>query len=90
MGPPTNPVRFTRLEESTRLVETTRTQFARWTAFVLCGMRSGLRLSELIGLDWSDMDDVAATLTVQRAVVRGVVGTPKNHQRRVVDVSPEL
>ena len=76
-------------DEMRRLVDTTRAQFSRWTAFVLCGLRTGLRLSELIGLDWSDLDD-AGTLTVQRAVVRGVIGTPKNHQRRVVDVSPEL
>lgn len=77
-------------EETVRLVETTRVQFARWTPFVLCGLRTGLRRGELIGLDWADLDEQAATLTVQRAVVRGQLGTPKNHQRRVVDVSPEL
>jgi integrase len=75
------------VDEARRLVEA---QFARWTAFVLCGLRTGLRLSELIGLDWADLDEGAATLTVRRAFVRGVLGTPKNHQCRVVDVSPEL
>jgi integrase len=57
---------------------------------VLCGLRSGLRLSELLALDWADLDERAATLTIERALVRGQLGTPKNHHRRVVDVSSEL
>jgi integrase len=75
-------------EDTARLLTTVRAQFSRWQAFVLCGLRTGLRLSELIGLDWPDLDERAATLTVQRAVVRGVIGTPKNHQRRVPEGLP--
>ena len=57
---------------------------------MLCGLRTGLRLSELLALDWTDLDEHAATLTIERALVRGQLGTPKNHHRRVVDVSAEL
>jgi integrase len=78
------------VEESARLVETARTQFSRWRPFVLCGLRTGLRLSELLALDWTDLDEAAGTLTVERALVRGQLGTPKNHQRRLVDVSAHL
>lgn len=78
------------VDEARRLVDTTRTDFSRWTAFVLTGLRTGLRLSELIALDWADLDESSSTLTVSKAYVRGQLGTPKNHQRRIVDVSPEL
>jgi integrase len=71
-------------------LETTREQSPRWYPFVLCGVRTGLRLSELVALDWSDLDEASSTLAVSRAWVRGELGTPKNHQRRLVDVSPEL
>lgn len=78
------------IDEARQLVDTARAQFSRWHPFVLCGLRTGLRLSELIALDWSDLDEASSTLTVSKAFVRGVLGTPKNHQRRIVDVSPEL
>jgi integrase len=78
------------LEESQRLVDTTRTQFARWTAFVLCGLRTGLRLSELIGLNWSDLDATGATFGRAASGRARDRGHTENHQRRVVDVSPEL
>lgn len=78
------------IEDARQLVDTTRAQFSRWTAFVLTGLRTGLRLSEIIALDWADLDEASSTLSVSKAYVRGHLGTPKNHQRRVVDVSPEL
>jgi integrase len=78
------------VDDARQLVDTVRDQFPRWTAFILCGLRAGLRLSELIGLDWTDLDERAATLTIKRAFVRGQLVTPKNHQSRVVDVSPQL
>jgi integrase len=78
------------VDEARRLVETAREQFSRWYPFVMCGLRTGLRLSELVGLDWTDLDEASSTLAVNRALVRGQLGLPKNHQRRVVDVSPEL
>lgn len=52
--------------------------------------RAGLRLGELLGLDWTDLDEKQATLTIDRAFVRGTLTTPKNHQRRKADVSPQL
>jgi integrase len=78
------------VDEARALVETTRADNPRWAAFVLVGLRTGLRLSEIIALDWSDLDETSSTLTVSKAYVRGQLGTPKNHQRRIVDVSPEL
>ena len=49
-------------------------------------MRSG----ELLGLQWGDIDWRGRTLTVTRNIVQGLLTTPKNHQRRRVDVSHQL
>jgi len=58
--------------------------------FLLCAVRSGLRLGELIGLQWGDVDFKGSFLEVRRAVVRRRVTTPKNHKIRRVDMSPQL
>ncbi len=59
-------------------------------AFVLCGLRAGLRLSELIGLRWSDVDWRKGFLHVQRGIVRNHQGTPKSGHDRTVDLSRQL
>ena len=49
--------------------------------------RTGLRLGELLALQWGDVDWNGRFL-VQRNIVRGVLTSPKSHQRRRVDMSP--
>jgi integrase len=56
----------------------------------LCAVRAGLRQSELIGLQWPDIDFRNGFLEVQRAFVRGQLTSTKNYQLRRVDMSPEL
>jgi integrase len=77
-------------EEAHLFAETARVQFARWYPLVLCGLRTGMRLGELLGLEWGDIDWRARTIRVSRSYVRGRIGSPKNHQRRTVDLSPQL
>ena len=50
---------------------------------------TGLRTSEMIGLAWGDVDFVAGTVRVRRAVVMGKVKAPKTDAgARVVALSP--
>ena len=51
---------------------------------------AGLRASEVRGLCWSDVDLKAGTITVRRAVCRGVESTPKSHHARVVPIAGPL
>ena len=53
-------------------------------------VRAGLRLGELLGLQWGDVDLNSRFLTIRRNLVRGLVTTPKSHQQRRVDVSQQL
>ncbi len=57
---------------------------------VLLGADAGLRRGEAIGLGWDDIDLQRGTLTVRRAVYRGVVGTPKGNAERTIDLTPRL
>lgn len=59
-------------------------------AFILTGLRTGMRMGELRGLRWGDVDLVAGRLVVRRSIVRGTVTTPKNHKPREIPLSPEL
>jgi integrase len=45
---------------------------------VLCGFRTGLRIGELIGLKWEDIDFKNRQIYVQRAFSRGYMSTPKS------------
>jgi integrase len=77
-------------EEVAHLVSIAERHFARWHPWILCAVRTGLRLGELLALQWADVDWNGRFLVVQRNIVRGVVTSPKSHQRRRVDMTPQL
>jgi len=77
-------------EEAAHLVATAEQHFPRWAPFVLCALRTGLRLGELLALQYGDLDWNGRFLLVQRNIVRGVLTTPKSHERRRVDLSAQL
>ena len=60
-----------------------------WKAMITVGLKTGLRLGELLGLRWMDVDLVAGRMVVRRAVARGQIGTPKSHRSREVPLSVE-
>jgi integrase len=77
-------------EEASHLVAIAKEHFPRWSPWVLCALRTGLRLGELIALQWGDVDWNGRFLAVRRNLVQGVLTSPKSHQRRRVDLSTQL
>jgi len=77
-------------EEARLFAKTAQEHFERWYPLVLCGLRTGMRLGELLGLEWGDIDWRSKTIRVQRSWVRGRLGTPKSHQQRTLDLTPQL
>ena len=75
-------------DEAAHLVATARDHFLRWHPWALCALRTGLRLGELLAIQWGDIDWQGRF--VQRNLVRGVLTSPKSHQRRRVDMSGQL
>ncbi len=61
-----------------------------WRAMMFCALNTGLRIGELLGLEWGDIDFDSKALTVQRAVARGIVGTPKSNRCRTVPLGEEV
>ncbi len=53
----------------------------RFKALYVLGMTSGMRLGELGGLFWSDLDPDRRVLYVQRALITGHGGRPLNPRR---------
>jgi integrase len=64
--------------------------YPRWHPWTLCDLRTGLRLGELLALQWADIDWNGRFLAVQRNLVRGLITSPKSHQQRKVDLTPHV
>lgn len=56
----------------------------------LTALKTGMRLGELLALRWQDVDLSNAVIRVRWNFTDGRLTTPKNHERRDVDLSPDL
>ena len=77
-------------EEARALLATIAEHHPRYYTFFMCALRTGMRLGELRGLEWGDIDFRGGFIEVRQAYVKGQITTPKNHKRRRVDMSPQL
>lgn len=75
--------------ESRKLVQASADEPV-WRDMLLMALRTGMRLGELCGLQWRDVDFQRKILTVQRSLVRGVLGTPKNNRVRHIPLTKDL
>lgn len=55
-------------------------------SLILLSLKTGLRLEELIGLQWADLDLPCGKRNVRRTIWRGVVELPKGGRKRTVDL----
>ena len=80
---------FTR-EEVATFLKAAQEHAPRDYPLFLCALRSGMRLGELLGLQWGDLDFNGRFIEVRRNRVAGRVTTPKNGKVRRVDMSAQL
>jgi integrase len=73
-----------------RLITTAAQQWGREHPLLLCAVRTGMRLGELLALQWGDIDFHGRFIVVRRNRVRGRTATPKSSKIRRVDMSPQL
>lgn len=60
-----------------------------YTLFLLLA-RTGMRIGEALGLQWSDLDYAGRFICVKRSLVRGRISTLKNGKERRTDMSLQL
>jgi integrase len=80
---------YTRTEAEI-LVDTAATHYPEWQPFLLCALRTGMRLGELRALQWGSIDWRQRFIRVERNFVEGAFTTPKNGTFRNVDMSLQL
>lgn len=61
-----------------------------WHPFFLTAFRTGMRLGELLGLEWGDVDFNGRFIQVQRAFRSGRLTSTKTGRSRRVDMSDQL
>lgn len=85
--PPIEPWTF---DEYGRLLGAAIREGEPWATAVLLAGESGLRIGEVIALEWADLDLVANAITIVRQERQGVVGPPKGGKPRTVPMTPRL
>lgn len=72
-------------DDAARLVEAAE---PGWRAMVALAL-SGLRLGELLGLRWCDVDLSKKTVAIRRTLVRGRIGPPERNRPRKIELEDQ-
>lgn len=75
-------------EESQRLID--HSDSPMWSEMIFLALRTGMRLGELFGLEWQDVDFSRRQLTVRQSIVRGITGTPKSGKARYIPLTDDV
>jgi integrase len=77
-------------EEVSLFLETCLETYPEFHAFFLCAFRTGMRLGELLGLRWPDIDFNSKFIRVERSYKLGRLESTKTGNARRVDMSDQL
>lgn len=77
-------------DEAQALLVAVEKHYPRYYPFFLCALRTGMRLGELVGLQWGDIDFLGGFIEIRRAYTKGNMSTPKSGKGRRVDMSRQL
>lgn len=77
-------------DEASVFLEAARQHAPREYPLFLCALRTGMRLGELLAVQWGDVDFHGRFVEVRRNLVAGRITTPKNGKTRRVDMSGQL
>jgi len=87
---PKGSTSFYDFEAYERLVAAGKSTDVRAYLIVLLGGEAGLRLGEMVALEWNDIDLVKRQLCVERSSWKGQVATPKGGRLRYVPLTVRL
>jgi integrase len=81
---------FYDFDEFERLVAAARALDGRAYLLVLMSGEAGLRLGEMVALEWSDIDFVKRQVCVQRSAWKGQIASPKGGRLRYIPLTTRL
>lgn len=87
---PPPPIECWTFDEYGRLLGGAQREGEPWETAVLLAGECGLRIGEIIALEWADLDLVANTITIVRQERQGVEGPPKGGKPRTVPMTARL
>jgi integrase len=87
---PKGSTRFYDFDDFERLVAAARVMDSRAYLLVLLSGEAGLRLGEMVALEWTDIDSVKRQMCVQRSAWKGQVASPKGGRLRFVPLTIRL
>lgn len=82
-----SPFKFLTPEESAKLLTGWATR--QWRAMAQVALHTGMRLGELFGLRWQDVDLVNGQMTVRQSIVNDIIGVPKNYRERTIPLTDD-
>lgn len=77
---------FLTFDEASRLV-TAGESDPEWQSVVVVALNTGLRLGELLALQWDDLDLISGKMSVLRSDWQGQIGTPKSGKPRKIPLN---
>ena len=77
-------------QDRTRAEDRVREVRPSVSMFLLCAVRTGLRLGEVLGLQWGDLDFAGRFIEVRRQFTKGRLDLTKSGKIRRVDMSRQL
>ncbi len=79
---------FLSADEGNKLVEACPNERIR--AQVLLALRTGMRIGEILGLEWQHVDLEHRLITVKQSLVKGILGSPKSGRPRYIPLTDEV
>ena len=83
-------IQFLTQEQVTKFLTTTRQIAPEFYPIFLCAFLTGMRLGEVLGLAWEDVDFTAKQITVRRNYTHCHFDSPKSHKSRCIDMTDQL
>ena len=77
-------------DETNMFLETCQKYSSDYHPLFFTALRTGMRLGELLGLKWGDVDFNNRFIMVKRTFKRGIFSEPKNKKHRRVDMTEQL
>src|SRR5262249_47837214 len=77
-------------EQVQHLLEVCMTKWPKRYPVLLCLVQTGIRLGEVLGLEWSDLNWTAGTMTIRGTLFQGHKVLPKNRRFHQLLMTPAL